>query len=102
MRRPVGEAMRDYPSLTKAALLMARDSGAINRFRTERQAQNDIAKCLASQPDDVLRAIDEWLSGQSDDDLETICCGDQDEAALLMASAPPFTDQVLDELFEAA
>lgn len=48
-----------------------------------------------------LQDLDTWLLAQSDDDLETLADGDEDDIVALEASAPDITHNVLSELFDA-
>ena len=90
----------DFPGIAKAALLIAYDNGGINRHRTEREARDDLEKFLASQPNEILPAIDAWLLSLPADSLELVCAGDQNEADKIMISAPLFTDKLLNDYFE--
>ncbi|WP_457797666.1 hypothetical protein [Methylocystis sp. S23] len=55
---------------------------------------------LIRQPNELLAEIDHWLAGLSDADLDTVCCGEESEIAALMESAPPFTDDLLNDYFD--
>ncbi len=91
-----------YPGISRACLEIALDNGGINRGRPLKQQQRELARFLERQPQEILPAIDAWLSGLSDDDLSTVCCGGQDEpeTQALRAKAPPFTDQLLNDYFD--
>lgn len=90
----------DFPGIAKAALEIAYDNGGINRYRTEKKMLGELDKFLSTQPGELLPAIDAWLSSLSSDDLELVCAGEQSEAAKVLAEAPPFTDQLLNDYFE--
>ncbi|MCX5516175.1 hypothetical protein C3941_19485 [Kaistia algarum] len=94
--------MADYPGIARACLLIALDNGGINRDRSEVQQNREMTQWLAKQPGDVLPAIDAWLVALSDDDLDTFCCGGEDEpeTEAIRATAPPFTDDLLTRYFE--
>jgi hypothetical protein len=89
-----------WPGITRAALEIAYDNGGITRMRSEERMLGQLERWLETQPQDPLPAIDAWLLALSDEDLETVCVGEQLEVAALMASAPPFTDQLLNAYFE--
>lgn len=89
-----------YPGIARAALLIALDNGGINRDRSERQQARDLARWLKKQPPEILPPIDAWLGALSEDDLETACCGEVTEADAVLASAPPFTSDLLNRYFE--
>lgn len=89
-----------YPGIYKAALLIALDNGGINRARSRDRQKREFERWLPSQPADIFPAIDEWLSSLSDDDLEIVCCGGDDEQDEIMKSAPPFTDDLLNSYFD--
>lgn len=91
-----------YPGISRATLLIALDNGGINRNRSEKRQQRDLLRFLERQPQEILPAIDEWLSGLSKDDLETACCGEESEMEELLKDAPPFTDKLLNDYFEEA
>lgn len=93
--------MASYPIIRKACLEIAYDNGGVNRDRPEKQVSVEIDGFLSSRPySDQFAAIDAWLAALPPADLETICAGDQDEAEKIMASAPAFTDQLLNEYFD--
>ncbi len=90
-----------WPGIQRAALEIALDNGGINRFRSEKQQQREFRRWLEKQPQELLPAIDAWLSGLSDDDLQTVCSGGEGpEQDALLASGPPFTNQLLNDYFD--
>lgn len=91
--------MSEYPGITKAALAIAYDNGGINCVRSEKQMRRELGKWIARQPNEPLPAIDGWLSGLSDEDLEIVCAGDQEQASLILQGSPPFTDKLLTDYF---
>lgn len=90
-----------YPGIARACLLIALDSGGINRDRSERKQASDFKRWIARQ-DGPLVEIDTWLAGLTDDELEIVCCGGQGEPeqVALMAHAPAFADDLLDAYFD--
>ncbi|WAC26376.1 hypothetical protein [Ancylobacter sp. SL191] len=89
-----------FPGFARATLLIALDNGGINRGRSEAQMKRELRDWMAKQPAEILPPIDAWLSGLHPRDLETVCCGEASEAAALLATAPPFTDQMLNSYFD--
>lgn len=91
-----------YPGIARACLEIALDNGGIYRGRSVEQQQRELAQWLAHQPQELLPAIDQWLSSLSENDLGEFCCGGEDEPAkaTLRAQAPPFTDDLLNRYFD--
>lgn len=96
----MGEEKQTYPGIHRAALLIAIDNGGLNRFRPEAQIHKEISAWLLQQPDDLLGPISKWLENLSTDDLETVCCGEHGEQLVLLETAPPSTDDLLNRYFE--
>lgn len=94
---------QSYPGIARAAHLISLDNGGCNRFRSEVDRLRDLDRFLAQQQID-LRQIDEWLGNLSDDDLDEMCCGcfGEPRHEELLRQAPPFTDTLLNDFFEAA
>ena len=92
----------DYPNIYRAALAIALDNGGINRYRTKDAQEVDFERWIARQPQEPLPAIDAWLATLSDDEIETVCCGCQDdpEPKALLALSPPFADDLLTRYFD--
>ena len=93
-----------FPGIARAALEIALDNGGINRFRSETQQRRELSEFLERQPQEILPAIDGWLSSLSHADLQNFCSGGEGEPEreAVAAFAPPFTDQLLNEYFEEA
>ena len=89
-----------WPGIKRAALEIALDNGGINRFRSEERQQREFRRWLEKQPQELLPAIDAWLSGLSDEDLQTVCDGEVTEADAILANGPPFTNQLLNDYFD--
>ncbi|MDB5177537.1 MAG: hypothetical protein JWN75_1205 [Candidatus Saccharibacteria bacterium] len=93
-----------YPNIIKACLLIAVDCGALNRTTTQADIQRQAVDFLAVYPyfHNELTAIDTWLGTLTEEQLNLICVGDQDEAGaeLMETKAPPFTDTLLNNWFE--
>jgi len=89
-----------YPGIERAAYLIALDNGGINRNRSEDQQKAELAEWLNRPLPFDLPAIDAWLAGLTDDQLEVACCGEHYEMAVLMKEAPPGTDKFLNDYFD--
>lgn len=94
--------MVEYPGIARACLLIALDNGGINRERPVARQRRDMERWIAKQPQEILPAIDAWLAALSDEDLDAFCCGGEDEpeTEAIRATAPPFTDQLLNDYFD--
>lgn len=89
-----------YSGLLRATECIALDNGGINRYRPLEQQQKEALAWIERQPTTLMEAVDAWLSTLSDEDLETVCCGEFSAAQELLASAPPFTDDTLNNYFD--
>lgn len=89
-----------FPGIKRAALEIAYDNCGINITRIERRMLSEFWRWLDRQPGELLPAIDAWLAALSSDNLQTVCAGDQDEARVILQSAPPFTEKLLNDYFE--
>lgn len=88
-----------FPGVKQAALTIAYDNGGIFVGRTEKQMLRELGRWLDKQPEEMLQPIDAWLSALSKEGMEIACCGEDDERERLLASAPPFTDDLLNAYF---
>lgn len=93
--------MQHYQAITKAATLMARSNGAINRHRTEADFLDKLALVMMHSPHD-LDAIDKFLASRTDDQLLTIVDGERTEMEAELIGAPVATDMLLNDVFENA
>lgn len=92
-----------YPNIAKAHIRMAYDNGGIHRHRSEETARRELQEFLpvSGYNADQLAAIDDWLGTLSEaDDLETVICGSVDEADVLLATSPPLTNELLNDIFD--
>jgi len=89
-----------YPNIYRAALEIALDNGGINRTRPVEQQEAEFYRWLAQQPSDPLPAIETWLATLTDDQLQSAVSGAEPEDQALLATAPPFTDDLLTRYFE--
>ena len=93
-------AAKRFPGIARAALEITLDNGGINRNRSEKQQRKELSDFLERQPQEILPAIDAWLSSLSKEDLEVACTGEHFEMAALLSKAPPFTETLLNDYFD--
>lgn len=90
-----------FPNIAKAALEISYDNGGINRGRTEAKMLRELGRYLdGSQYRDCLLDIDRFLGKLTDDELVAICTAEESERQELIVLGPPFTDALLNEIFE--
>lgn len=90
-------------NIRKACLLISYSNGGVHRGRSETKVLRDLQHFIDSRPyADEMKSINAWLGTLSEQQLETVCDGDQDEAEAITRSAPPFTEALLNEWFEEA
>lgn len=93
-------------NIEKAAELIARDNGGINRHRPVEDHKRELREYLAKGESDGpwyfahLADVDAWIGGLSDVQLETVCCGEQSEQQAALRGSPPGTDELLNAIFE--
>jgi hypothetical protein len=92
------------PGIARAAREISYDVGGINRDRTEADMLRELDRCLdtAGMDPSHLHEIDAWLGSLSDDDLDTVCSGEEADANTILQAGPPFTSQLLTDIFERA
>jgi len=93
------ELVERLSATERACRLISLDNGGINRGRTAALQLRQARAFIAAYPADMA-AIDKWLGGLTDDEMETICAGDADESVAILATAPPFTDAFLNDYFD--
>lgn len=81
-------------NLGRAAVLIAYDNGMINRHTFQDVVINEMLHS-ASKTGENLYAVDSFLGELSDEELETLCCGEQG-----VVSCPENVDIVLNAMFE--
>lgn len=87
--------------IRRACLLISRSNGGINRDRSELKVLREMQHFLDLCPyRDEFPAIDAWLGTLTPEQFETVCDGEQTEADEIMADAPPFTNELLNNYFE--
>lgn len=90
-----------FPGIEKAAIEISYDNGGINRDRTKKTMLAELRRYLPMIPYyDELPAIDKWLGGLSAEDLLTVCAGEVSEQDVILANGPPFSGQLLIDIFE--
>lgn len=94
--------MSKFSGITKAALEISYDNGGIHRYRSERSMRQRLSRFIAAYPLDrsALSAIDSWLLSLPDAEFEIVCIGAEHEAEAITMAAPPFTNQILNDIFE--
>jgi hypothetical protein len=88
-------------NIRKACLLISYSNGGVNRYREEHQVLREMQRFIDSRPyNEELKAIDAWLGTLTENQLETVCDGEQSEIDEIMKTAPPFAESLLHEYFE--
>lgn len=88
-------------NIRKTCLLISYSNGGVNRDRSEARVLREMQHFIDSRPyNSELKAIDEWLGTLTDDQLETVCDGEQSEMDAIMKDAPAFTETLLHDYFE--
>lgn len=92
-----------YPGIYRAALAIAIDNGGINRWRSKENMQGEYSTWLRQQHQqnaEFLKAASDWLAALSEEDLETVACGEHTEAEALLKNAPAKTGDLLNSYFD--
>lgn len=89
-----------FPNIYRAALEIALDNGGINRHRPVEQQEREFHQWLAKQPSEPLPAIEAWFAGLTDEQMQSAVSGAEPEDQALLATSPPFTDDLLTRYFE--
>lgn len=92
--------MSDFPNIYRACLEVALDNGGINRDRPVEQHRREFDQWLAKQPQEILSDIEAWFASLSEEQLRSAVSGAEPEDQALLASSPPFTDDLLTRYFE--
>lgn len=88
-------------NIRKACLLISYSNGGVNRDRSEARVLREMQDFIESRPyNSELKAISRWLGTLTEDQLETVCDGEQSEAADITKNAPAFTETLLNDYFE--
>lgn len=87
-----------FKSIKKAAQEIWYDNGMINRLEPLGEKLELLSKWLLKQDEIILMKIESELSALSDDDLETVCCGEESEQERLASNlVNEFLNQIFDE-----
>jgi hypothetical protein len=102
----MGAAILDsFPTIKKAVLLMAYDNGCINRASPEEKVLKDadLSLLFAGVNRSGLEQVEIDLAQLTEEELQTFCAGDQDEAETIWRAKGMLLDtrRLLDHLFEA-
>jgi hypothetical protein len=91
-----------YHNIEKAHLEIAYDNGGINRDRSAEMATEELRRFLPTLPysHERLIAIDAWLGGLEEEQLQTVCAGEEAEQDALLAKAPFGTGDLLNAIFD--
>lgn len=90
-----------YAAIRRACFLIALDNGGVNRERSAKQIEREIGKFLDGHKyDQFLPDIDAYIAKLSKDELETLCCGEESEIETMCLTAPPFTNEFLNDYFD--
>ncbi|SMC41167.1 hypothetical protein SAMN06297251_10288 [Fulvimarina manganoxydans] len=92
----------EFPGLYRAYLLIALDNGGINRCRSVEDQRRDFDRWADKQPLQTLSSSDAWLSSLSQERLELVASGGQDEPDTIAAKegAPDDLDDLLNSYFD--
>lgn len=103
-------AIDQFPTVRKAAMLIALDNGLINRFCSEESWINKVEAAIFADgvPQQDVQSLETFLLTLSEEDLETLCCGEHMEMVAVEANAPMSVvepemkvTRLLNDIFEA-
>ena len=81
-----------FPKITEVALKVAYDHGAINRFEPESEFLERLDGAIGA--DGVywedMAALEAWLCTLTDEQIDTLASGDEDEMKIIEQSSPKF------------
>lgn len=91
----------DYSNIVKAAKEIWYDNGMINRLEPEAEKVELLLNWLQTLDSKLLEPIELELSKLSEEDLETVCCGEETEQERLASeSVNEFLNRIFDEEYE--
>lgn len=91
----------DYSNIVKAAKEIWYDNGMINRLEPESEKVELLLNWLQTLDSNLLEPIELELSKLSEEDLETVCCGEETEQERLASkSVNEFLNRIFDEEYE--
>lgn len=76
----IQKELNTHPFIIKAAEEVWFDNGMVNRFEPLEQKVSTLNKWLSIQPTIFIENIEFELSNLTDDQLHTVCCGEESEA----------------------
>jgi hypothetical protein len=89
-----------YSGIYSAAKEIAYDNGLINRHQTEDAFMSKVYHLVLSKPELLGREYDAFLRTLSNDDLDTLCCGEETDQQQIEAQGPKGLSDFLTEVFE--
>ncbi len=93
--------MKIYLNIIKAAKEIWYDNGMINRLEPEAEKVELLLNWLQTLNSEMLDQIELEISKLSDEDLETVCCGEETEQERLASkSLNEFLNRIFDEEYE--
>ena len=101
-RRHMLADSKAFPNIYKAALEMSYDNGGINRERSEEKHREEFNGYIGSARHDhaTLKKIDEYLATLSEEQINVLVAGEDEERMALIALIPHDIQQKTDELFD--
>ncbi len=89
-----------FSGIKAAALNIAYDNGMVNRFWSEKSVLDGVENLLQVQSPtlDFLERADAFLHGLSEDDLMTLCAGEESDMKAILLRAPPEIQTKLNNL----
>jgi len=85
-----------YPTIKKATIEIAYDNNCVHRGRTEETMLADAAQVLTTRSITELEAVELELKALDEEELMTLCCGEQG-----VIEATSQTERLLTDIFEA-
>ena len=101
-RRTADGTAREFPTIRRAALIVALSAGTISSRDSAEAHYRDVTDFLIGRDQDALRPVERWLASLPEEDLQTICDGDREGQLRLLLGAPSYVDDLLEALFERA
>jgi len=87
-----------YEAIKQAAIVMALDNGAINRYRTLVQFLDDLRAALEKEDADNLEAANVWLGTLNYEQIDIFTGGSDEEIDAL--NSPEFVDDLFNRIFQ--
>lgn len=91
----------ELKAVKKAALAVAYDNGLVHRYRPEQDFLDRVWALCSTKDPIALLVYEYFLRAIGDADLETLCCGEDEDQKKLAALCPrPGLTEFLNEVFE--